>query len=366
MKILHIINNLGSGGAEKLIEETLPLLNNIEGIKADVLLLTDKNNVFEDTLIKKGTKVDVVKYGNVYNPRNIFAIKKYIENGNYDIVHSHLFPTQYWVGIASKMLGKKEIKFITTEHSNHNRRREKRYFRYIDTFIYKNYDYIISITEQVRTNLIKWLKIKENEIDKFVIINNGVSTKKYLNALPYVKSEIKSYFTEETKLITMVGRFSEAKDHGTVIKAMRELPDYTHLLLIGEGPLIDKNKSLAKELGVPDRVHFLGFRNDIEKILKTSDIIVLSSHWEGLSLASIEAMASGKPFIASRVQGLEDIVDGYGLLFEEENHKELSKMIVDLLNNETFHKEVVGKCLQRAEDFNIGKMIESMIFLYKK
>jgi hypothetical protein len=364
LKILHIINSLAAGGAEKLIEEILPLMNNLEGIKADVLLLTDDKNAFQESLKSKGVKVDVISLKKIYSPLNIFKIKTYIEEGNYDIVHSHLFPTQYWVGIAKTLLKSKEAKFVTSEHSSNNRRRRKFYFRPIDRYIYSKYDCIICVTDRVRLNLINWIKPKTQEQEKFIVINNGVNINKYKEAIPYEKSELCSTFTQNIKLICMVGRFSEAKDQPTLIKAIEKLPEDVHLLLIGEGPLKQQNQNLAKKIGIDNRVHFLGLRNDVDRILKTSDIVVLSSNWEGLSLASIEGMASGKPFIASKVEGLEEIVGGYGLLFEHGNSEELSSILEKLLNNDDFYKDICVKCSIRAEEFNINFMIKLMLSMY--
>jgi len=364
LKVLHVINNLGAGGAEKLIEETLPLLNKVKGIQAEVLLLTDENNVFQKNLEENGVKVEVIPLKNIYNPLNILQLRKYIDKGNYNIVHSHLFPSQYWVGITKVLLKSKSIKFVTTEHSNHNRRRDKSYFRLIDKYIYSKYDVIICITDKVRSNLIKWIRPSQKEIDKFIVINNGVNINKYREAIPYNKSEICDTFNEQTKLICMVGRFSEAKDHPTLIKAMSYVSNNIHLLLVGEGPLKEQNEIIASKIGVSDNVHFLGFRDDVDRILKTADIIVLSSHWEGLSLASIEAMASGKPFVASRVQGLEEVVDGFGLLFDEGDSEELGKIINKLLNDDELYKQVSKSCSIRANDFSVDAMIESMVSIY--
>lgn len=365
MKILHVINNLGSGGAEKLIEETLPLLNRVDGIEVDLLLLTDANSVFQKSLEDKGVKVEVISLKNIYSPLNILKLKQYIDKGNYNIVHSHLFPSQYWVGMSKKLLKSRNIKFITTEHSNYNRRRGKFYFRLIDSYVYSKYDAIICITDLVRNNLVNWIKPNKKDLKKFIVINNGINLDKYHKSIPYKKANIHPLFNEKTKLICMVGRFSEAKDHPTLIRAMTYLKEDIHLLLLGEGPLKDYNINIAKELQVSNRVHFLGFREDIDRILKTSDIIVLSSHWEGLSIASIEGMASGKPFIASRVPGLEEIVGGYGLLFNEGDSKELSKLINKLLDDYEFYKYISNKCSIRADDFNINIMIESMILIYR-
>lgn len=366
MKILYIINSLISGGAEKLIEQTVPLINKMEGIEADILLLSDKNNVFEQHLLKLGVDVEVIKYNNMYDIRNIFEIKKYIDDGGYDIVHSHIFPTQYWVAISRLLLVNKKVKFITTEHSTHNRRREKFYFRYIDKLIYSQYDSIISITEKTRDNLINWIDPKRKNLDKHIVIENGVDIEKIRTALPYKKSELIEGITENTKLVCMVGRFSEAKDQPTLIRAISELPEDIHLVLLGEGPLMKDNEELADKLGISYRVHFLGFRQDIPRILKTVDIVVLSSHWEGLSLASIEGLASGKPFIASKVPGLEEIVEGHGVLFEKGNYNQLCEIITSLLNDSKIYNETAKSCVQQSKKYELKNTVISLWKLYKK
>nr|WP_281417322.1 glycosyltransferase [Clostridium mobile] len=359
-----MINNLGSGGAEKLLEDLIPLMNQVEGIEVDILLLTDKNNVFYDSLIKKYVKVDIIKYNNMYDPRNVFEIKKYIVRGNYDIVHSHIFPTQYWVALSRLILRNKNVKFVTTEHSTHNRRREKFYFKPIDKFIYSKYDMIISITEKTKDNLIKWIDPKRKKIDKHVIIENGVDIEKIKKALPYKKNDLADDIDEETKLVCMVGRFSEAKNQSSLIKAISQLPNNVHLILVGEGLLMDNNKELAYQLGISDRVHFLGFRQDIPRILKAVDIVVLSSYWEGFGLAAVEGMAAGKPVIVSDIPGLSEVVKEYGIIFK--NEEELKNMINSLLINHTLYKETAEMCYYRAEKYNIKEMTMKLKNIYSE
>lgn len=366
MKVLHIINNLGPGGAEKLIEELLPLMNEEKNINVDLLILTDKNNVFYESVIERGIDVKIIKYRNIYDVRNILEIKKYIQSEEYDVVHTHLFPTLYWTAIASKLIFRNKPKFIYTEHSNHNRRREKKIFKYIDKLIYKQYDTIISITEKVEENLLEWIDSKRKKRNKYIVVENGINIESIKKASPYKKKDLIDGITEDIRLICMVGRFSEAKDQQTIIRAMELLADDIHLILVGEGPLIGANKKLTKELELDERIHFLGFRQDIPRILKTVDIVVLSSHWEGLSLASIEGLASGKAFVASRVPGLEEIVSGYGLLFEEGDYKEFTEVILKLLNNNDFYNEVKNNCLKRAKDYTIESMLERTVSVYFK
>lgn len=364
MKVLHLINNLGSGGAEKLITDLVPLLNKENDIEVNVLLLTKKNSVHIERLTNNGIKVEYIKFDNFYSFKNIFEIVKHIKKYKYDIVHSHLFPSQYWVACARYFVRNRPVKFVTTEHSTTNRRREKLYFKLMDRFVYSKYDSIISVSKQTQENLIRWLQ--SDDVSNHRIIRNGVNISKIRDSKPYSKMELITQLNEDDKIICMVARFSEQKDQPTLIKAISLLPENVHLVLVGEGVLLEQNIALAKELKLSQRVHFLGFRNDVYPIMKTADVLVLSSHLEGLSLSSLEGMASGKPFVASRVPGLEELVEGSGLLFEEKNEFELSKILSHLLVDRTYYNKIVNKCVEKSNEYSIRLTVDQHIKLYKE
>ena len=136
-------------------------------------------------------------------------------------------------------------------------------------------------------------------------------------------------------------------------------------MLVGDGPLKTECEVLADTLNVSERVLFLGIRMDVISLLKSSDIIILSSHHEGLSLSSIEGMASGKPFIASDAPGLGDIVRNAGIIFPINDEIALAKEIQHLLNDKTYYHETVTNCIKRAKNFSINNTIEKEIHLYK-
>ena len=96
---------------------------------------------------------------------------------------------------------------------------------------------------------------------------------------------------------------------------MAQLSESYRLQLVGNGPRLTELEALVQKLRLADRITFLGNRTDIPELMETSDVMVLSSHWEGLSLSSIEGMASGRPFVASDVDGLREVVQGAGVLF---------------------------------------------------
>jgi len=363
VKVLHVINSLKAGGAEKLIEDLLPRMNGRDGIQIDALLLTDEGNVFGKSLIEAGIPIYVVPLKSVYNPLNIIYLRRHILKHKYDMIHVHLFPASYWVAMAKRSILAWKPKLVLTEHSTHNKRREKWYLRGLEKFVYSTYDRVISVSKQAQENLIRWLNPTDKS--KFLVIENGVDIEKFAQAEPYKKSEICDSFSDDTKLICMVGRFTEAKDQATVIKAVIGLPQDVHLLLIGEGPLKGMCQDLVIRLNLNDRVHFLGFRDDVPRILRSVDIVVLSSNWEGFGLAAIEGMAARKPVIASNVPGLREVVKDAGLLFNVGESVELSDKIGSLLKDDNYYNEVAKKCAERAENYSIDKTIVAYSDLYK-
>lgn len=365
MKVLHVINSLQAGGAEKLIEQLVPEINRFEDIRADVLILSNQNNAFERALVEKGVNIKTLPAKDIYNPKNIHYLKKAILEHEYDIVHAHLFPAFYWVSIAARMVKGKKPKLVLTEHSTSNRRRKKKYLRTLERFIYLSYDKIISASLPIQERLIEWIRPKQEEIDKFIVIQNGIDVEKFMTAEPYCKQDLVGRLTEESKLICMVGRFTEAKDQATLIKAMKRLPNNVHLLLIGDGPLKRINQQLAANLQLEERVHFLGFRDDIPRIIKTVDVVVLSSNWEGLPLSLLEGMAAGKPVVGSNVPGIRELIQGTGSIFEKGDDKDLANKIKMLLENEELYRNIQQKCMQTVMEYSIKKTAKRYVEIYR-
>ena len=359
MKVLQVINSLGAGGAEKLVVETSLLYVN-KDIEIDILLLNGEKTPLFDSLATNNTTIQVYSLlGSIYNPLNIFKIKSFFKN--YDIIHAHLFPTSYWVAFANLFSFKKKP-ILFTEHNTTNRRRSIFIFKIIDRIIYKQFKKTVTISRAVDVNLKKHLGISE-KTNRITKINNGIDLKKIQQAIAYTKAELG--FEDSDKLVLQVASFTPQKDQKTLIKAIQLLPKTIKLLLVGSGPLIEEYKSFVKSKKIEDRVFFLEIRDDVPRILKSVDVVVLSSHYEGLSLSCIEGMASGKPFVASNTPGLGDVVDGSGIVFEDNNYKELAAIISNLLSDADLYDKIVIKCIKKAQYFDINLMVTSYIELYK-
>lgn len=359
MKVLQVINWMDTAGAEKLLLETIPLYNK-KGVKTDLLLLNGKKTPFLQQLESLNVcNIYSLGHGSLYNPKLIVRIIPYLKK--YDVVHVHLFPSLYWVAI-SKIMGFSSVKLVYTEHATSNRRMQNLLFRLFDKYVYNRYVKIVCISSKVDEAIKRHLKAPEC---KFTLINNGINISKVINETPYLKSDLELQIREDDILLIQVSRFQAQKDQSTLIKSLMHLPNNVHLLLVGEGLLKGESERLAFNLGLSKRVHFLGIRLDVLKLLKTADIVVLSTHYEGLSLASIEGLASGKPFVASNVPGLAEIVSGAGVLFPRQDDKSLAVELKKLIVDKDYYNLIMTQCLKRAEAYDIDIMVQQHINLYK-
>ena len=113
-------------------------------------------------------------------------------------------------------------------------------------------------------------------------------------------------------------------------------------------------------------MHLLGLRSDVPEVLATSDYVVMCSHYEGLSLSSLEGMASGKPFLADNVDGLREIVEGNGVLFEHEDAEGFAAAILKLDSDKEYREQIVKQCQAKAANYDISVMTEKYLTLYKE
>ena len=353
MRILHVITSLYTGGAERLMVDLLPRLCDNGKNQVDLLLINGVDTPFKTIIQERGIKVFALSSTNdVYHPRNIIRMRPYL--AQYDVIHTHNTACQLFVPLALTFSSAHPV-LVTTEHNANNRRRENRWLKPVDRWMYKRYDAIICIADQTRQNLEEYL----GKQDKVHTIYNGIDINRFVRP-------IKDIIGNDHFVITMVSTYRVQKDHETLMRAMKHLSEMFRLQFVGGGEKEDEQRlrSYCHSLNLEDRIDFMGVRNDVPEILEQSDFVVLSSHWEGLSLSSVEGMASGRPFIASDVDGLREIVGGAGLLFAHEDDVELANIIKRLSENPDEYKSVTQRCQERARQYDISKMAENYLTLY--
>ena len=213
------------------------------------------------------------------------------------------------------------------------------------------YKKIVCVGEETRKTLSEWLdNPKLNK--RMAIVPNGIDLNRIASA-----TSAEDLAKQKGYKVLMVSAFRPEKDQQTLIRAFQQLPKIYHLFLAGgaETPdnqrILEACKALARDLPV----HFLGLRPDVPALLAAADVIVLSSRHEGMSLAVLEGMASGKPLLASDVDGLRDLVSGAGLLFPQGDATSLAELIREVCENPAFAAEIARKCQERARQYDIAE-----------
>lgn len=333
------------GGAQRLLSDLLPLQAKTEDVA--LLVYERVDNYFERKIVGAGVKILTLNEHKFYNPEVVLKMRKIFKD--YDVVHTHLFPTIWWASLAARGLN---VKMVYTEHSTSNSRRGKWYLRPIEQFMYARYNKIISISQQTQDALCTWLRSTDK---RFVVICNGVDTARFAS----VKKPV------IPKSLIMVSRFASSKDQETVIRAMPHIDPEATLRFVGDGENLGHCKQVASELGLTDRVQFLGARSDVAELVAESYIGIQSSNWEGFGLTAVEIMASGKPIFGTDVDGLKQVVEGAGEVFQLGNANELAVRVNALLKDETYYQRCAEACRKRAAQYDISVMGEGYLNVYK-
>lgn len=361
MRVLHIINLMKLGGAQSLLVP-LTKLQKEEGNEVIILqLVSTTDRTLLDQVEANGIKVITVSHKrSLYSPLFIFSLRKYLKQC--DIAHVHLFPAQYWAAI-SKSLFRIKTPIVTTEHSTNNKRRNKILFKFIDKAIYSRYSFVVACADKA---LDTFKERYSSKIINAISIPNGIDVARYNKATPYKKNDLLG-IDEYHKVITMVARFVYPKRQDILVKALVHLPNEFHVAFVGgseaNDPGLDAVRQCANDNKVSDRVHFLYARKDVPEILKSSDYIVMSSEYEGLSLSSLEGMSAGV-FLASNVNGLRDVVEGAGVLFKYDSPQDLAVSIMRLNGDQTLYSEIKTKCLERAKQYDVSIMEKKYMSVY--
>lgn len=353
MRILQVITSLQIGGAEHVVVHLTKLLRK-KGHMVDVVVFNGEETAFMREL--KETRCRIYKLGHsVYNIKYIPKLRRIMRE--YDIIHTHNSSPQLFAAIANIGLGKVPI---TTEHNTSNRKRKHPILSRVDKWMYKRYEKIVCISQQAYDNLLVY---DPDVMHKTLLIKNGVDVERIYNSIPLddpiLLAEKNNHF-----IVLMVAAFRPQKDQSTLIEAISSLPHKYHLWLAGDGECRQDLEKMVKERKLEERVSFLGNRSDIPRLLHLADVICLSTYYEGLSLSNIEGMSAGRPFVASDVEGVQEITSGAGILFKQGDSKTLASIIRKLHDDSAYYRQVAERCYQRALQYDIRKMVDAYEQLY--
>ena len=359
MKVIHIINTLAVGGAERLLVDALPIMRK-QGIDARVLMLFSSGGAFESQLREAGVEVETLGSGkNAYDPRVPMRLRRFMRDA--DVVHAHLFPTQYWAALAH--IGKSRSVLVTTEHSTSNTRAQHWLTSKIDKLFYGCYDGIICISQATADALRPRVPqgVELSVIENGVVLPHGTDSVKTSK-----RNDVVEGLPDDAFVALQVARFSDQKNQDCVIRALKLLPPDVHVLFAGYGKREKECQRLAEREGVASRAHFLGMRDDIARLWSIADIGIMSSQWEGFGLAAVEGMAYAKPVLSSDVPGLADVVGDRRLLFTPDDDSELAEKVMRLRDDRELRARLGEESLQQARKFDINTMVSRYVKFYEE
>ena len=333
MRILQVITSLDMGGAETLVVNLIPRLQAL-GHTADLCVFDGTETPLTHRLKKESPQTKIFALGHgVYNPLYILKLVKIMKN--YDIIHTHNSSPQLFVAIASLF---SRTNIVSTEHNTSNRKRNWKWYRPIESWMYGRYNHVICISKIAEEKLReymggKWLVKSSNKYKSITTINNGIDVNAISKAEPC--KELLN-LKESRKSILMVAGFRKQKNQDTIIRALTLLDKEKYeVWFAGIGERMEEVKQLALSLGVSERVRFLGLRTDIPNVLRASD-----------------------------VNGLKEVTKGYGILFPHEDAKALAEEINQLASDEAYYNEIAERCYNRALEFDIQRMTNGYETVY--
>jgi len=258
----------------------------------------------------------------VWNPRSIWNLCGKINQYNPDIIHTHLLRADLLGGLAGKIKGRK---VISTVYAYGDYRRAIRR-RWVDGLLDKLStmwaDQFIAVCETIRDDLVGRVGVEKKRIN---VIQTGMDPMEVdPSAIEKRRKQLKidRDLSEGEKVVLVGARLSYEKGVDCFLRAVGELKQRGAgglYLVAGSGPMEAELKALAEELGISDRVRFLGFAGDLEVLMGLADVVVMPSYAEGLPNVALETFAVRRPLVASRVGGLVDLseMDKDAILFAE-------------------------------------------------
>jgi len=375
LNVLHTITKLELGGAQ---ENTLYTLQKLNRKKYSLFLVANDEGI----LLEKAKRMkDVELFFIPELARPISPLKDFIaliklfhfcRREKIDIIHTHSSKAGI-IGRWAARLAKVPIIIHTIHGWGFYPRQnllKRRLFIFLEKITGRITDRLVAVSgANIETGIENGIGSKE----KYALIRSGIKPSRFHNVKVDIAEKKKELGLEEdTKVVAMIAPFKPQKAPLDFVKMANQViikkPD-TQFLLIGDGGLRPEIERSIKELNLEKKVILAGWRKDIPQLLKVLDILVLTSRWEGLPRVFPEAMASGLPIVANKVDGApEAIEEGMnGFLTSVGDIRGMAGKIISLLDNPEMAKEMGRKGREKVfPEFDIDLMVEKINDLYQE
>ncbi|HPU84427.1 MAG TPA: glycosyltransferase [Candidatus Latescibacteria bacterium] len=359
IRVVHVINTLAPGGAETLVANLCAKLPG-EGVQPAVAYLFG-DATLAARLTEAGVHVEALSSGERPSPFALCRLLQIIRTRKIQLVHAHLVYAGITAKIAARLSG---TPVVMTRHSAFEPKANTFFYRF-DNWLTRRYAArLVAVGEEVRATILKerWM-----EPDRVVLHRNAIDVSEF-------RPKHHQPSPDGAYIVGTVGRMEAPKAQEVFLEAVaRVRAGYPNVkaVIAGDGRLRSHLEGVRSRLGLDTAATFLGSvtRKDIPGLLNTFDVFVLSSDWEGLPLALLEAAASGLPVVATDVGGVHEIVQNgkNGWLVEPGNVEQLARRIGALLSDVEMRERFGRQARAFVEtEFDITRLARETAALYRE
>ncbi len=364
LRLLSLIKGLGPGGAEQLLLSAARVRNR-DLVDEEVAYLVPGEPSVGPALTQLGIPLNYLKGLHAQDLRWLARLRQLLETRRYDVVHVH---SPYVAGMARLVVrsipSSRRPRLVSTEHnvwSSHvqlSRSLNRSTFRLGDAWFAVSNEVRMSIPRSLRARVeVVVHGIVLSDIDGFVAQRDAVRAE--LGLRP-----------DEVAIVT-IANYRKQKGYPDLLEAARRLRDSglsVRFFVIGHGPLEEEIHALHATLGLAGYVELLGYRSDAIRVAAGCDLFVLASHYEGLPVAIMEAMAVGLPVIATGVGGVPEAVrDGVeGLVVQARRPDLLAEAIKELSCDAPRRADMRRAALERAREYDIEVAVRRLDDVYQE
>jgi glycosyltransferase involved in cell wall biosynthesis len=357
-KVLQLIETSGPGGAEKML---VNLVGELSKGEFHPIVCLRKEGWLHNQLQESGCETKIVPHNGYINSAWFRQLRKIIHAEQIDVIHAHEFAMNAYGSVLSGLTG---VPVITTVHGKsyyHDKWRRRFAYRLI-----ARWSKMVAVSEDIRNFLVTQVGIDRDHV---MTIHNGIDVKAYIGNFGEDRAQEK----DRTKyVIGAVGSLYAVKGHTCLLKALaivlKTQPDVV-CKIAGQGHLLGQLQTEAAELGIANKVTFLGLRDDIPEFLQNIDVFVLSSLSEGLPLSVLEALAAGKPVVATDVGGVSEVVQDQitGFVVPPKDPEALAARILQVMADQAMSERLGRAGREKVErDFSLDTMTKQYEALYEE
>jgi len=353
MRVVQVITSPDGGGAERLVRELTQRLPE-HGIESSAIYFCNPRGVeLSPREVSLGLRA----------PRSLLAVprlrrclRELTGNGERVVLHSHLTWPLYYAALAGRG---RNVAHVYTEHSTHNKRRERPWLRPLERWAYRRFERVVCISDGTKVALGDWLDDSALSARMTTIVNGS-------RMLPMIVR--KKECGGACRLVS-VGSLSPQKGFDVALRAVAQLGDrVASYTIVGEGPERDRLEAMVGDFGLQEKVRLPGYCNDVTPYFHEADLGVIPSRWEGFGLVAVEALSTGLPLVASDVPGLREVLSpcDAAILAKADDVAALREAIAYGLDNLAGNGAVSESARSRAEEFTIDAMVARYAELYKE